>query len=55
MLVGHNLLDAPNPLSGSVYLMTEEKIKPLDVPPASAIKCLKRLGIGAGELTRGRL
>jgi len=46
---------APNPMSGSVYLMTEDRIKPLDLPPASVLRCLKGLGAGSGELTRGRL
>ncbi len=47
--------NAPNPWSGSVYLMTEDRIKPLDVPIASALKCIKRLGMGSDELTRGHL
>jgi uncharacterized membrane protein len=46
---------APSPLSGSVYFMTEDRIKPLDVPLAAALKCIKGLGQGSGELTRGRL
>lgn len=46
---------APSPLSGSVYLMTEDRIKPLDVPTAAAMKCIKGLGLGSGKLTQGRL
>jgi uncharacterized membrane protein len=46
---------APNPMSGSVYFMTEDRIKPLDVPTAAAMRCLKRLGAGSDKLTRGRL
>ena len=41
---------APNPWSGSVYLMTEDRIKPLDVPRMEAVKCLKQLGIGSDAL-----
>jgi len=46
---------APSPWSGSVYLMTEDRIKPLDVSRAAALQCIKGLGTGSGELTRGRL
>jgi len=45
---------APNPMSGSVYLMTADRIKPLEAAPPSAMKCIKRLGVGSGELTQGR-
>lgn len=46
---------APSPLSGSIYLMTADRIKPLDVSAAAATKCIKGLGLGAGKLTQGRL
>jgi len=46
---------APNPWSGSVYFMTEDRIKPLNVPVMSALNCLKRLGIGSNALLKGRL
>jgi uncharacterized membrane protein len=46
---------APNPWSGSVYLMAEDRIKPLDVPLATALKCIKGLGLGSDALTRGQL
>jgi len=46
---------APDPWSGSVYLMTEDRIKPLDVPLSAALRCVKRLGMGSGELIRGGL
>jgi uncharacterized membrane protein len=35
---------APSPQSGSVYFMAEDQIKPVNIPPASALKCLRRLG-----------
>jgi uncharacterized membrane protein len=41
---------APNPRSGSVYLMTEDRIKPAGIPPAAALKCLTRLGAGSSLL-----
>jgi uncharacterized membrane protein len=44
--------EAPNPQSGSVYLMTEDRIKPLGIPPKAALKCLTRLGAGSSALLR---
>ncbi len=43
---------APNPQSGSVFLMTEDRIKPAGIPPAAALKCLTRLGAGSSALLR---
>ena len=44
---------APNPHSGAVHFMTEDRIKPTDIPPTAALKCLKHLGVGSNELLRG--
>jgi uncharacterized membrane protein len=44
---------APNPLSGSVYFMTPDRIKAVDIPAAGAMKCLRRVGAGSNELLRG--
>jgi uncharacterized membrane protein len=41
---------APNPRSGSVYFMTEDRIKPMRVPQSSALKCIRRLGVGSNAL-----
>jgi uncharacterized membrane protein len=46
---------APNPLSGSVYFMTPDRIKAVDIPAAGAMKCLKRVGAGSNALLRGLL
>jgi len=46
---------APNPWSGSVYFMAEDRIRRIDVRLAEAQGCLKRLGIGSGALLRGKL
>ena len=43
---------APNPQSGSVFLMTEDRIKPAGIPPRAALKCLMRLGAGSSALLR---
>jgi uncharacterized membrane protein len=44
---------APSPQSGSVYFMTEDRIKAVNIPPASALKSLRRLGAGSTALLRG--
>lgn len=46
---------APDPKSGSVYLLTEDRFKIVDVPRREVIKCLKGFGIGAKALLAGRL
>ena len=55
---GHHAVfvpDAPRPWSGSVYLMTEDRFKRLDVSLPAALKCLRRFGHGYRELFDGRL
>jgi len=46
---------APSPWSGAVYFMTEDRIKPLEVPIKDALNCVKRLGMGSQTLLAGRL
>jgi uncharacterized membrane protein len=41
---------APSPLSGSGYFMSPERVRPTNIPVAMALKCLNRLGAGAGAL-----
>ncbi len=41
---------APNVWSGSVYLMTEERFQRIGVSRVEAVKCLRRLGLGADAL-----
>ena len=43
---------APNPSSGSVYFMSEDRIRPTNIPALAAFKCLKRLGVGSNALLR---
>jgi uncharacterized membrane protein len=45
----------PSPQSGSVYFMTEDRIRLLDIPSPAATKCLKRYGLGANALLGNRL
>ena len=44
---------APNPLSGSVYFLTPDRIKVVDIPASGAMKCLRRVGAGSNALLRG--
>jgi uncharacterized membrane protein len=46
---------APNPQSGSVYFMTEDRIQLVDIPSTAALKCLKRYGMGSSALLGNRL
>lgn len=42
--------DARSAGTGSVLVVAPERIQPLGVPPAAALKCLRGLGSGAGAL-----
>lgn len=44
---------APTPAAGSIYYLTEDRVKRLDVPVSSAISCIMRLGVGSKELLQG--
>jgi uncharacterized membrane protein len=46
---------APSVWAGSVYLMTEERFQRVDVSRVEAVKCLRRLGLGANELLGRRM
>jgi uncharacterized membrane protein len=46
---------APDPKSGSVYLLTDDRLKVVDVPMHEAMKCIKGLGVGSKVLLAGRL
>ena len=37
---------APNPWSGTVAYMTEDRIEPLDISVSEAVRCVRRLGRG---------
>lgn len=41
---------APSPTSGAIHYMTEDRVKLLEVPVLSVMKCIMSLGIGSGEL-----
>lgn len=44
---------APTPAAGSVYYLTEDRVKRLDVPVSTAMKVIMRLGLGSKELLQG--
>src|SRR5262245_15334815 len=46
---------SPDAHSGSVYLLTNDRFKPVDISTQDAIKCIKGLGIGARQLLAGRI
>ncbi len=43
---------APNPWSGSVCIMSEDRIQPINASMVSAVRTLSHLGKGSGELLR---
>ncbi len=44
------LPNSPNPMSGSVFLVAADRVRPASVPLATAIASLRRCGIGSGAL-----
>ena len=46
---------APNPMSGSVYILEKARIKYTAIPMKSAMKCLHRLAAGSNELVKNYL
>jgi uncharacterized membrane protein len=45
--------DAPNPLAGGVFIFDEDRITPLKSTSAASITCLRKLGVGAGDVLKG--
>ncbi len=43
---------APNPWSGSVCIMTEDRVQPIDASMMAAVRTISHLGKGSGELLR---
>ena len=41
---------APTPMAGTIYIMTPERVHPLDVPFTRALQTISRWGSGAREL-----
>jgi uncharacterized membrane protein len=47
--------DAPSPWTGGVFIFDDERVKPLEVTSAVAVKCQQRHGAGTGALVKGSL
>ena len=45
---------APTPMSGSIFYLTAERVKLLDVPISRVLICIRRMGLGSQALLRGR-
>lgn len=45
---------APTPMSGSVFYLTAERVKMLDVPISRVLICIKKMGLGSQALLHGR-
>jgi len=43
---------SPTPTIGSLYILPRERVHPVDVPFAKAVKCVGQWGVGSGELLR---
>ena len=43
----------PTPAAGSLLILPRERVHPLEVPFAQAVKVISKWGSGAGELARG--
>lgn len=43
---------APNPMSGSVYILEKERIKRTNISMRDAMKCLRGLGVGSNKLLK---
>jgi hypothetical protein len=41
----------PKPMDrGGVFILNEDRVKPLSVPSTAAVKSLQKLGLGTGKL-----
>jgi uncharacterized membrane protein len=45
----------PSPLSGAIYFLPEDRLRPIDVPMAEFMKAIRRFGVGSAALVGGRL
>jgi len=46
---------APTPAVGTIYYLTEDRVRRLDVPVQAAAKLVMRLGVGSADLLRGKI
>ncbi|MEP0132803.1 MAG: DUF502 domain-containing protein [Eudoraea sp.] len=46
---------APNPMSGDVFFVKNERLKKLDLPELSAMKIYKKMGLDAKQILKGEI
>jgi uncharacterized membrane protein len=46
---------SPDPMSGTVFVITEDRIKSIGVPLKTAMQCVKDAGKGSAAMLRGKL
>ena len=46
---------APNPLSGSLYFLTENRVRPLDMTLPAFFKVIRSIGVGSKTALQGKL
>jgi uncharacterized membrane protein len=46
---------APNPSSGSIFYLTEDRIRPIDAKLPVVVRAIRHHGIGSRELLKGKL
>ena len=46
---------APNPASGSIYYMTEDRVRMVDVKMGQALNLIRRMGAGSEDVLKGKL
>ena len=44
---------APTPVAGSIYILTAERVHPIDVSVIKVMSCVSKWGSGSGELLAG--
>ena len=49
------LPNAPTPTVGTLYYVSSERVKKLDVPVSAAVNCIMQWGIGSKELLAGKV
>ncbi len=45
---------APTPMSGSIFYLTADRVKMLDVPISRVLMCVRKMGLGSQALLGGR-
>ena len=46
---------APNPSSGSIFYMTEDRIRPIDAKSHAVVMAIRHLGVGSKDFLKGKL